>query len=177
MTLLAVDPGLRNPAWAYFIEGVLMRAQRTKIPASLVKLPVGQRCLEVAKLIRADYFANAPSTWVTELVIEYPQIYTARKSKGDPNDLLPLVGVGMALAGMLDVPVISPTPAQWIGQVAKATTGDPLASPRGARIWGRLSEIERSNVVVSHDSIDAVGIALWRLGRLEKRRVLPGVND
>ena len=111
------------------------------------------------------------------LVIEWPQVYRAGKSKGDPADLLPLVGVGMCLAGLLHPGAIkSPTPAEWIGQLPKSTTGDPWASARGQRIGSRLSDVERGRVVPSHDAVDAVGIGLYCLGRLERRRVFPGAT-
>jgi hypothetical protein len=171
---LAIDPGLLKPAWALFKDDVLVRAQRTKVPGAYSKLPVGERCRQVAILIYNDVTALEPA--IDELVIEWPQVYRATKSKGDPNDLLPLSGVGMALAGRFGVPVTSPTPREWIGTLPKATSGDPLASPRGARIWSRLSDAERACVVLSHDALDAIGIGLWHRKRLGGARVLPGIN-
>lgn len=169
MNLLAIDPGLRYPAAALFRDGVLVAASRVKIPGTCHKLERGQRCLEVAKLVRA--WATLP---VDELVIEWPRTYA--RMRGDPADLFPLAGVGMAVAGMLMVPVSAPTAAEWIGSLPKSTSGDPLASPRGHRIWSRLSEQERSAVVLSHDSLDAIGLALWRLGRLDRQRSFIGAT-
>lgn len=176
MILLAVDPGLLKPAAAVFIDGKLVAAERVKVPGALAKLPVGQRSMEVAGLIQGwaeQHFHASPDV----LVIEWPQVYRAGKSKGDPADLLPLVGVGMAVAGLLQPgEVKSPTPAEWIGQLPKSTTGDPWASARGQRIGSRLSDVERGRVVPSHDAVDAVGIGLWSLGRLDRIRVFPGAT-
>lgn len=106
---------------------------------------------------------------IVALVVEWPQIYVRGRSKGDPNDLLPLAGVAMALAGRLDVEVRSYRPAQWIGQCAKAEHGDPLASPRGQLIWRELDAAERAAVRLSHDALDATGLGLASLGRLHMR--------
>jgi hypothetical protein len=112
---------------------------------------------------------------VEQVVIEWPQIYRASKSKGDPNDLPGLAGVGMAIAARLDVEVVSYLPRQWAGGTRKAETGDPLDSPRGRLVWRCLSPDERGRVVPSHDAIDAVGLGLHHLGRLQ-RRVYPGAT-
>ncbi len=177
VNLLAVDPGLRNPAVAISRDGKLVAASRIKIPAANHKLDMGQRCLNVARLI-ADY---AKDTF-DEIVVEWPKIYRGAKSKGDPADLFPLSGVGLAVAGIMlgrnpNVSVVAPTAHDWIGSLPKSTTaGDVLTSPRGQRIWSRLSEEERAVVVVSHDAVDAAGILLWRLGRLERVRSFIGAT-
>jgi hypothetical protein len=179
--LLAVDPGLRYPAAALFVDGVLKIASRVKVPATYHKMERGQRCLEVAKLIetwarKACVMSAEPLTMKPdELVIEWPRTYN--RMKGDPADLFPLAGVGMAIAGMLMVSVSAPTAPEWIGNIPKSTTGDPLSSMRGARIWSRLSDAEQAVVVVSHDSIDAVGIGLWKLNRLERRQSFIGASQ
>jgi len=109
-------------------------------------------------------------------IFERPQIYRASRSKGDPNDLPGLagigVGVGCLLAGRLER-VLSPTPKQWIGGLPKDTEGDPWDSARGIKVASRLSPEERLLVPASHDAIDAVGLGLFALGRFERRRVYP----
>jgi hypothetical protein len=171
--LLALDPGLRYPAVAIFNDGVLVHASRVKIPGTSHKLERGMRCLNVARLINVHVSPFCP---VDELVIEWPRCYA--KLKGDPADLFPLAGVGMALAGMLGVPVSAPTAPEWIGNVPKSVgSGDALTSARGHRIWSRLSDAERSCVVVSHDSLDSCGLGLWRLGRLERRQSFIGASQ
>lgn len=182
MTLIAFDPGLLNPALAVFQGGVLVYASRVKIPTALksTKLSMGTRCVGVAqealKVLQGFTFQE-PVTFVTE----WPKVYRAGKSKGDPADLFPLAGAGMALASLLveripGLEIETPIPREWIGNLPKATTGDPRESVRGIRIWSRLSESERECVVLSHDAIDAIGIGLWNLKRLERRRVFPGAT-
>lgn len=176
--LLAIDPGLLKPAAAIFSNRILVAAERVSIPKSLAGLSVGQRSLEVSRLILEWYesrgWHGAPDT----LVIEWPQVYQRAKSKGDPADLLPLAGVGMCIAGLLNPgEVRSPTPGEWIGQLPKSTTGNPWASARGQRIGNRLSDVERAAIVPSHDAIDAAGLGLWALGRLDRIRVFPGATS
>ena len=176
--LLAVDPGLLHPAAALFINGELQAASRVKVPNAVKGLPVAERCRTIAQLIREWY--EEPPYWTGQinvkepetLVVEWPQIYTADKSKGDPNNLVPLAGIDGALAAIFaDSKVVSPQPRDWTGNIPKSESGDPWQSPRGQRVWSRLSPDERNRVVVSHDAIDSVGIGLWGLGRFERRRV------
>lgn len=106
---------------------------------------------------------------VEQVVYERPQVYRVGRSKGDPNDLLPLFGVGAAIAARLDVEAVSYTPASWIGRIKKSETGDPLKSPRGRIVWGCLTEQERDRVTLSHDALDAAGLGLRHLDRLGTR--------
>ena len=163
--LLAIDPGLRNPAYALFRDGVLVRASRVKIPGTTHSLALGPRMVEVAMLIKQAVGLDAVDDYVTE----WPRVYRGIKGKGDPADLFPLAGVGMYLAGHYRVFADAPTAPEWIGNLPKTTTGNPLDSIRGHRIWSRLSDEERSRVTLSHDAVDAVGLGLWKLGRLERR--------
>lgn len=170
-SLLALDPGLLHPAVALFRDGLLVAASRVRVKKEWASLNVGERCRLIGKAIYAWYLEqNRP---ITTFVAEWPQIYSVAKSKGDPNNLVPLAGICMAVAGLLDVPTTAYLPSEWAKQCPKATTGDPLASPRGRKVWGRLSEQERACVVVSHDSIDAAGLGLYYLGRLSNK-LYPG---
>lgn len=168
MILLAVDPGLLHPAAAVFEDGELKKASRVKIPKGInTKTPIGARCKAISFAV-AEWADVAPNT----VVIEWPKIYTAGKSKGDPNLLLPLVGIGMCIAGFFpDCELLSPLPSEWTGQVPKATSGDAWLSARGIKIKKRLSESEIACIDVSHDSLDSVGLGLWALGRYDRLRV------
>lgn len=167
-TLLAVDPGLRYPAGALFVSGELIKASRVKLPKGIgPKTPVLERCRAIAFAIH-EWSGGAPDILVTE----WPQVYTQDKSKGDPNNLIPLAGIGAVLAGFYpSARVLSPRPREWTGNVKKNEDGDPWDSPRGQRVWSRLSVVERKRVIPSHDSVDACGLGLYALGRFERRRV------
>ena len=171
---LAVDPGIRYPAAAIFDgKKTLVKASRVKLPAALSRLPMGMRCLEIGKLIVK--WTGEYHTRIGGYCFEYPQIYVAKRSKGDPNNLTPLVGVGMVVAAYFDVPTKSPYPVEVWGQVPKnEECDDPWGSPRGQKIKRRLTQAEIACVDASHDSVDAIGIGLWALGRFERIRVFHG---
>ncbi|MGN6103510.1 MAG: hypothetical protein ACTHU0_00155 [Kofleriaceae bacterium] len=173
--LLAVDPGTRYPAAALFDRGRLVAASRVPVPRALAKLERAERCRQIAKLIAAWALEKTGGPAPRALVFEWPQVYRATKSKGDPNDLIPLAAIGTAVAALLDVEqVVSPLPREWIGGIPKVETGDPWASPRGHVLRSRIGVLELSAIVPSHDALDAVGLGMWALGRLD--RILLGAT-
>lgn len=166
----AVDPSVRSPGACVTIAGTIVACARVKVPAAVAKLPRGQRCRAVAKLIAAWVRAQVPADAFCErLAYEWPQVYTAQKSKGDPNDLIALAAVGAAVAELLDpVEVRTPTPAEWVGQVPKTTSGAAWTSARGVRVARRLTPEEYAVVPDQHDAIDSAGLALWLEGRFDR---------
>ncbi len=174
--LLAVDPSLHSVGLALFKDGQLTGTTRIQPEFEEVP-PIGFRCFIVANLIRQHYSVIWGGTPMgCKLIFEWPQIYRTVKSKGDPNDLIPLAGVGMALAGLLGVVPQTPTPAEWAGQLPKTTKGDVSSSPRARRIRSRLSSAELEHWRDQHDLIDAIGLGLNALGRLQAKRVFPGAT-
>lgn len=194
--LIGLDPGMNSPGIAVFSDGVLLRADRVQIPAAFANKQPGQRWSDVAHLISAfaGKYLGGPQPGVS-LVFECPQWYQRGKSKGDPNDLVGVAGVAAAFVGIMScrypVDVRSPTPAEWIGQLpkvcqvckgkakrkCKACLGSAWKTPRGQRIWSHLSEHERPLVPDQNDAIDAVGIGLWGIGRLQRHSVFSNGND
>ena len=173
--IVAVDPSVRSPGVAVIERGELVGAARLPFSAKIDER--GERARQVAALIAAWVRPRTLGGGVSLVVYEWPQIYRASKSKGDPNDLIALAAVGAGVAAFLAADEIrTPTPHEWIGNLPKATKGDPWKSPRAMRIASRLSPAERARVPDSHDAIDAVGLALWAAGRLTARRVLPGAT-
>lgn len=201
--LLAVDPSLRSTGVALFRRGELVAARRI------------QRKTEGASLgVRALGMAQDVVAWIRHCrvdpqayVYEFPQIYTATKSDGDPNDLTPLAAIGSAIGMALivaaqhrniTIDIATPLPAEWSGQLPKTKSGDPWASPRGARIHARLTPAELRRFKVAHvatpggsdpmagvvlepmpeqhDVLDAIGLGLWALGRFDRVRVFPGAT-
>lgn len=173
--LLSIDPGTRVCGAALWRDGRL-------VAAGLVKNPVkeGSGPRECARM------AGAVGDWVKEhcvlvnqLAIEFPQIYPRgdTRTKGDPNDLLPLAAVDGALASMFwTAEVLSGVPHEWKGGIQKPkTTGEPY--PIRNRVEARLrpEELARvnwtKNVRHSWDVTDAIGIGLFHIGRFERKRV------
>lgn len=170
-SFLSLDPGLTHPATALWTGGRLLCASRIRVNKEWSEECLGERCRLIGRAIHE--WVLSKNFHPELLLVEWPQVYRASRSDGDPNDLPPMAGVDMALAGRLDVPVKSYTPSEWIGQIKKTTKGDARLSPRGKLIWAALDDQERAGVVVSHDSIDAVGIGLRYLDRI-LRRLYPG---
>jgi hypothetical protein len=188
--LLAIDPSVRSPGAALFRHGVLIACDRVKIDAEIHALEGGARWLRVAQEITswyADIIAFQGAAHLCTVIYECPQWYAEGKGKGDPNQLAGVVGVGQSVAVLMHErcvaaevhgpEILSPLPAEWTGQLPKATSGNPWKSPRGERISSRLHDAERRLVPAQHDAIDSLGLGLWALGRYERRRVFPGTEE
>lgn len=171
MSLLAIDPGINGCGVAVFDHAALVHAFYAKSIAPtdadmLTRIRACARAVQGGLSLRGPH-AHA----VSRLVVEMPQIYTFGKGKGDPNDLLPLAGVlGALSATFWATETRAVTPREWKGGV----DGDVFIE---TRIKPRLTADERSRVSFSsakglqHNVYDAVGIGLYAVGRLERKRV------
>lgn len=196
--LLSIDPSTTTVGAALFVPFDRRLFAATSLPLEVV--------IDEDPLVRWLRIAELARTWavdelfhtgggVTNFVFERPQFYSAVKSKGDPNKLVGVLGVGAALAGMFysnGVRLLkSYLPAEWIGQLSKVCPtcrgkakrkckdchGSAWETPRGRRIASRLSPEERAKCPDQNDAIDAVGIGLKHLGRLEPVRVYSNGRD
>ncbi len=169
--VLALDPSISSAGVALSRDGVLVAAGRITgveghhlpaLRAYVMALGIEEWCAKHG--VRAG---------ISTLVSEWPQVYRAGKSKGDPNDLLGMGAVVGAVAALLrPEKIVTYTPAEWIGNLPKSTRhSEAFTSARGRRIMGRLSEAERAVVPRYHDAVDAVGLGLFYLGRLSRTRV------
>lgn len=173
--VLAVDPGLRYPAAALFRDGRLVCASRVKLPGKWAAIAdPAERVRLIAGEVGHWWAGRAANPAVApELAWERPQVYRAGRSKGDPNDLIPLAMLGGHVAGVLGCTVVrSYTPHEWAHGTTKSKTGDPWDSPRGGRLRRLLDADELAAVVPSHDAIDALGIGLNHLGRFAAVRII-----
>lgn len=121
---------------------------------------------------------GVPPAFIGQVIIERPQIYRGRASKGDPNDLITLAIQVGRYTERYDVPggsVEHVLPHDWKGSV------DPEVLCR--RVVASLTECERQllETVLAplarklvrddltggrrHNVIDAVGIAKWSVRR------------
>jgi hypothetical protein len=170
--LLAVDPGIRGSGAALFDGDRLKAVAYVKNPRE-----IGNRADEAAEMGHAiALWAHEANGWqaVDALVIEWPQIYAGRirrgETKADPNDLLALAGVVSVVATEVDVVTHSYLPHEWKGSV----DGDVMTR----RIVQHLYLEEKVLVAevrprsLAHNAIDAVGLGLHHLGRLERKRVI-----
>lgn len=159
--ILAVDPGLRGCGFAHFVDGELKHAAYVVSPERTAR---GGR----AWAAMAGEIAKCALEWIqpdTTLVVEYPVQY--ERSGGARDDISELTGVCGAIVGALTwchggIGIYTPRPADWKGQTPKVV--------HQKRIWSKLSDDEACRVVddgaMTHNTVDAVGIGLWYLGRL-----------
>jgi hypothetical protein len=113
-------------------------------------------------VVRELVIARPPLGPHSRVVSEFPQVYAAGKSKGDPADLLELAAVVGAVARAFDMPMEIVLPRAWKGQIPKDV--------HARRILGALShgcasvfarDVARVPPYLQHNVIDAVGIAFW----------------
>lgn len=181
MNILALDPGLTKPGTALLQGGKIVRADRLKVPKEWSKLEILDRCDRVAEAAY-EWFEQFkyPTREPITLVVEWPQWYGDNEKGIDPNDLAGLCAIGGALLGRLrakcyrELTVRSPKPREVWGTLPKRTTGDPWKSPRGQRLYSRLTMHERDAVQPYHDALDAAGLALWGAGLWKARHNYPG---
>lgn len=140
MILTAIDPGVCT-GWASFYSGHLALCGITN---ELRYLP-------------------------GDIVIEKPQVYRATRSKGDPNDLIDLAILVGRYVERCNGDVTLVTPAEWKGQVPKHIHARRIldALTDGER---RVATVESAKLSKSsrHNMIDAIGLGLWKLGRLTR---------
>lgn len=135
--MITIDPGVNGCGWAWWGAAYLIQAGYGQPPS--------------AKETRED------------LLIELPQIYSAMKSKGNPNNLIKLAfHAGMVVNGR---PYETVSPRQWKGTIKKEVMLK--------RILSKLTDTELSLLKglglpksLEHNVVDACGIGLWKLGRL-----------
>lgn len=158
MNLIAIDPG-RTTGWASFQDGVLLGAgayswgEREALP---LKLEAFQRKVIGAAVTRVSPF----------VLIEVPRWYP--HDQVDTNDLIDLavkVGEFKAFFQSLSCTVDLVFPRTWKGTVKKEIMTE--------RILGKLTPDELARVPLrpraktpDHNCVDAIGLGLWKLGRL-----------
>lgn len=165
--LLAIDPGIRGCGVAVYTPHGLRWAGYVKNPASG---DTAEACLALARAVEDAAVDEGQLPVIGEIAFEWPRVYTIGKGKGDPNDLLPLVGVCMALCGRLfGSPATRYYPHEWKGQMQKGAAFV-------ARVQSRLTPEELGRVHarghLGHNVWDAVGIGLHHLGRFERKRII-----
>ena len=153
MKLLAVDPGTNVTGWASFVDTRLV--------------PCGcWRADGLLAMLAEVRLACENTTYSYErTVIERPQVYAQRKWRGDPNDLIGVALVAGAVAALFP-PVDFVLPHTWKGSATDVVVEKRVRAalaPDELLIVGRKAR---------HDVWDAVGLGLWSLGRLDKRRAV-----
>jgi hypothetical protein len=144
VNLLAIDPG-QTTGWAYFLNGELLQASYDTKEEVLIQTNRGTDIL----------------------VIEKPAWY-GTNNKVDVNDLIELavfVGEMKQKYRMTTKEIVLVLPVAWKGTVPKKI--------HNQRVLDTLTEKERDLLPLrprakdyDHNMLDAVGLGLWKLGRL-----------
>jgi hypothetical protein len=141
-SILAVDPGLNACGWAARI------GERPIVPGTIRPKTFTIRD-RVNEIIRQLPRMPGGRRWDI-LVVEKPQVYEGRKSKGDPNDLVNLaLVVGAVMATIPAGIFLDPLPNAWKGAVPKHI--------HHRRIRRRVPGLPRCSM----DAMDAVGLLLY----------------
>ncbi|TQF12496.1 hypothetical protein FJV41_28865 [Myxococcus llanfairpwllgwyngyllgogerychwyrndrobwllllantysiliogogogochensis] len=178
--LVALDPGLRECGVALFNldTGELLAAGMPTNPERQARGLAAWACMAGAVAEFLSSFleplrASGAAVSVT-VASECPQVYTAGKSKGDPNDLIELAGVVGRVAGALGATSErSYLPREWKGTLDADVMVERIKARLGERPHEHL-RVQLPRAQDKHHNVwDAVGIGLHFVGRLAPRKVFP----
>ncbi len=162
--MICVDPGLRGCGVALFRAGNLVRASYVTNPVTSGGGYGAHKAMGLAVSRSYGYVG------ISRIIIEHPRIYPAAQQKGDLNDLLDVTGVGSSVAACYPT-VESETlyPYDWKGNVEKKVMTERISRS----ITNEEREgIEKCYAKLMHNTLDAIGIGLYKLGRVNKRSIL-----
>ena len=151
--LLALDPGLRGCGLAYFdANGVLLTAKYLKNPVKKGGGP--EAWLGFVEAMPVDLWR------VEHFISEYPQVYRAGASKGDPDDLLQLASVvAVFTANVVAKDYLAVRPREWKGSVPKDVHHARLVKTLTPE---EMAMVERAAPPsLRHNVLDAVGIGRY----------------
>lgn len=163
---LCIDPGLRGCGGAIYKSGILYRAQYIVNTNQNDRGPVAHS--EMATQVHRWAGSNIEFTKLPELhvFVEFPRIYPhSGQQKGDLNDLLDVAGVASAV-----ITAFYPAtckyfyPAEWKGNIEKKIMTERIKKGLNS---GEQMKIEKSSK--DHNIVDAAGIGLHVLGRLNRK--------
>ncbi len=165
--LLSLDPGIRGCGAALFEDGRLVACDYVKNPVK--KGDDFEAMLKMARQVAGWVSDKGLSISFYEAVIEHPRIYTVSKSKGDNNDLLPLVGVGCAVATFA-TSATRVFPHEWKGQVPKDVCHQRIRSRLDMDETNVLNDACARAKSLAHNTLDAVGIGLHHVDRFAPKK-------
>lgn len=173
--LITIDPGVRHFATAAWNGDRLVGAVYWSELLPLV--------LTDSRLTCADYLYREAYRMKSEgaepyWLIEVPKVYDAQHQKGDQKDIRDLAlvvgSMGGALRALTTKSVNFVEPREWKGTVKKqvmlARILDKLSGDERQLLPQSLTSALRTGKGPGADLLDAVGIGLWKVGRLMTRR-------
>ncbi len=164
--LLSLDPGIRGCGAALFEDGRLVACDYVKNPVK--KGDDFEAILAMARQVH-DWVLVNHGNGPFDLVAEWPRIYTVSKSKGDNNDLLPLVGVGCAVATFA-TSATRVFPHEWKHQLSKEVCHQRIRNRLTLPEMIVLEDALARAKSLAHNTLDAVGIGLHHVGRFAPKK-------
>ncbi len=164
--MISIDPSWRGTGTAQFDNDSLLLKEVHLLSVGKTKLTWESMARLAGSLSLQLYNAHNGARIG---IIEVPKVYPHSSKKSadgtehnvDPNDIVRLA----YLAGVLAPGVETVTPQEWKKQVPKKI--------HNQRVLSRLNEKERYLIEdyncpahLKHNVIDAVGLGLWKLGRM-----------
>lgn len=165
--MITIDPNLRGCGVAVWHEGAALHGKL--VYAEYVPNPRAKgRGYEVYRALAEKVAASTQyhHFWVIEMPVVYPKM-----PKTDLNDLLDVMGVGSAVSALCRATMVEHVmPSTWKGNLEKKKMLERIRSKLTAE---ELAVVQKTNADDTEDILDAIGIGLWKLGRLNTK-VYPG---
>lgn len=162
--MICIDPGLRGVGLAVFDEDNLVHAQYVTNPSKGRGYAAHVALAAALKRTCLDYGLWSPA------LVEHPAIYPGMPQV-DLNDLLDVVAVGAACSTIF-ASVTTVMPSEWKGNMPKRKMLERIRSKLTPE---EVARVEWTNKSDNEDVLDAIGIGLWKLGRLNSK-VYPGAT-
>lgn len=162
--MICIDPGLRGCGVAVFNRGDAQLIRACYVPND-ERVGRGPK-VWVAMAKKVKFVLLSLTGLTARFYLEVPQVYGGPRDE-DPNDLIDLAGVVGAIAAMFPDSIHSfYLPRQWKGTVPKKMMTQRISEQLAPE---ELKVIQTAGAK-DHNTLDAIGIGLFTLGRLEQKR-------
>lgn len=152
--IVSIDPGRAHVAWAAWNNASLQGAGVYETPGECDLGAVVSGLLRQVQ-VRA------------ELVVLEQMAYRPGRSNSQPHDLLDVMAAGSAVAARVSDQIVFVAATVWKGQEPKVVTQSRvdrrLTALEASILQSVLAVVRRSR---HHDVYDAVGLGLYRTGRM-----------
>ena len=127
---------------------------------------------------RSEYPEFVDMFKVDLTIVELPQVYQRRKSKGNPNDLVAITASGAELAGRIGAPVEYYRPRTWKGNLDKTLVHQRTRAHfehtedfNSLYVWDAIEY--RFGSEQASEVCDAASFGLWWARKCQVRRPSP----
>jgi hypothetical protein len=155
-TVVAIDPGKDHVGFSVFYKSELVYSTFIK----------SENQYELHKAVCNEWACQAVKLNVSVadvLVIENQQVYN--RSKGDPNDLIPLSFVaGSIYATIPHKKFLHPLPKTWKGSVPKKMFTNRILQYVSMNFHEEFLTLDSYTAKELIDVVDAIGLGLWAIG-------------